>query len=199
MNGMENITARMEADAQRASDELRERTERQLAAMRRESEKRAEQERLALSARADQAAQERYERLCSAAEMECRKLALAARREVLDEAYALALEGLCSMPREEYLALLLKLLQGVASGGETLRLSRADRAAIGEELAARAKSELGLSLALSQENAPIRAGFLLESGSCSVNCSMETLLALSRERTERGAADILFGASEERP
>ena len=67
MNGMEKITARMEADAARSLKALSEQTERELSELRQESEKRAEQERIAASQRSDQAAKERYERLCSAA------------------------------------------------------------------------------------------------------------------------------------
>ena len=193
MNGMEKITARMEADAQRALEALHEETERQLAALREESETRAGQERIAAAEKADQAARERYERLCSAAEMETRKLTLRAQQEVLSEAYDLALRELCEMPEEKYLDLLVHLLKrAVSTGREEILLSQRDRDALGQELLARANRELGTSLTLSQKCAPIRAGFLLSSRECDVYCSFETLLALSRERTERGAAQILF-------
>ena len=185
MNGMEKITARMEADAARSLSELNGQTERQLREMRQESEKRAEQEREALSQRAKQAAQERYERLCSAAEMETRKLTLSAQQAVLAEAYDRALE--------KYLDLLVHLLKrAVSTGTEELLLSQKDHDAIGCELTERANRELGTSLTLSDRCADIRAGFLLVSRECDVNCSFETLLALSRERTERGAAELLF-------
>ena len=193
MDGMEKITARMEADAQRALAELRGQTDRQLAALREESGTRAGQERRAASARAEQAARERYERLCSAAEMETRKLTLRAQQEVLAEAYDLALRQLCEMPKEKYLDLMVRLLKrAVSTGREELLLSEKDRGEIGQELLERANRELGASLTLSDRCAPIRAGFLLSSRECDVNCSFETLLALSRERTERGAAQILF-------
>ena len=179
MNGMEKITARMEADAARSLSELNGQTERQLREMRQESEKRA--------------AQERYERLCSAAEMETRKLTLSAQQAVLAEAYDRALEKLCGMPKEKYLDLLVHLLKrAVSTGTEELLLSQKDHDAIGCELTERANRELGTSLTLSDRCADIRAGFLLVSRECDVNCSFETLLALSRERTERGAAELLF-------
>ena len=151
MNGMEKITARMEADAARSLSELNGQTERQLREMRQESEKRAEQEREALSQRAKQAAQERYERLCSAAEMETRKLTLSAQQAVLAEAYDCALEKLCGMPKEKYLDLLVHLLKrAVSTGTEELLLSQKDHDAIGRELTERANRELGTSLTLSE-------------------------------------------------
>ena len=193
MNGMEKITARMEADAARSLKALSEQTERELSELRQESEKRAEQERIAASQRSDQAAKERYERLCSAAEMETRKLTLSAQQEVLAEAYDRALEMLCGMPKEKYLDLLIHLLKRAASTGtEEILLSRKDHDTLGRELTERANRELGTHLTLSEKCADIRAGFLLVSRECDVNCSFETLLALSREKTERGAAQLLF-------
>ena len=193
MNGMEKITARMEQDAARALEELNEQTARQLAALRQECAARIEQERAAAAQRSDQAARERYERLCSAAEMETRKLMLSAQQEVLKEAYDRALEMLCGMPKEKYLDLLIHLLKRAASTGtEEILLSQKDHDTLGRELTERANRELGTHLTLSEKCADIRAGFLLSSRECDVNCSFETLLALSREKTERRAAQLLF-------
>ena len=97
------------------------------------------------------------------------------------------------MPREDYLALLIKLLRAAGGkGDEAIALSAKDRDAIGQALVERANRELGTNLTLASESADIRAGFLLSSRECDVNCSFETLLALSREKTERRAAQLLF-------
>ena len=193
MNGMEKITARMKEDAARSLKALSEQTERELSELRQESEKRAEQERIAASQRSDQAAKERYERLCSAAEMETRKLTLSAKQKVLAETYDRALEILCSMPREEYLSLLVRLLKAAGGkGDEKIALSAKDRDEMGETLVERANKELNAHYTLAGEAADIRAGLVLISKECDVNCSFETLLALSREKTERRAAQLLF-------
>ena len=183
MNGMEKITARMKEDAARSLSELNAQTEQELRRIREESAARAEKERETAGARAHLAAQERYERLCSAAEMETRKLTLSAKQKVLAETCDRALEILCSMPREEYLSLLVRLLK--AAGGK-------DCDEMGETLVERANKELNAHYTLAGEAADIRAGLVLISKECDVNCSFETLLALSREKTERGAAKLLF-------
>ena len=180
MNGMEKITARMKEDAARSLSKLNAQTEQELRRIREESAARAEKERETAGERAHLAAQERYERLCSAAEMETRKLTLSAKQKVLAETYDRALEILCSMPREQYLSLLVRLL------------SAKDRDEIGETLVERANKELNAHYMLAASAADIRAGFVLISKECDVNCSFETLLALSREKTERGAAKLLF-------
>lgn len=193
MNGMEKITARMKEDATRALSELNVQTEQELRRIREESAARAEKERETADERAHLAAQERYERLCSAAEMETRKLTLSAKQKVLAETYDRALEILCSMPREEYLSLLVRLLKAAGGkGDEKIALSAKDRDEMGETLVERANKELNAHYTLAGEAADIRAGLVLVSIDCDVNCSFETLLALSREKTERGAAKLLF-------
>lgn len=193
MNGMEKITARMKEDAARSLSELNAQTEQELRRIREESAARAEKERETAGGHAHLAAQERYERLCSAAEMETRKLTLSAKQEVLAETYDRALEILCSMPREEYLSLLVHLLKAAGGkGDEKIALSAKDRDEMGETLVERANKELNAHYTLAGEAADIRAGLVLMSEECDVNCSFETLLALSREKTERGAAKLLF-------
>ena len=193
MNGMEKITARMKEDAARSLSELNAQTEQELRRIREESAARAEKERETAGGHAHLAAQERYERLCSAAEMETRKLTLSAKQEVLAETYDRALEILCSMPREEYLSLLVHLLKAAGGkGDEKIALSAKDRDEMGETLVERANKELNAHYTLAGEAADIRAGLVLISEECDVNCSFETLLALSRDKTERGAAKLLF-------
>lgn len=193
MNGMEKITARMKEDAARSLSELNAQTEQELRRIREESAARAEKERETAGGHAHLAAQERYERLCSAAEMETRKLTLSAKQEVLAETYDRALEILCSMPRKEYLSLLVHLLKAAGGkGDEKIALSAKDRDEMGETLVERANKELNAHYTLAGEAADIRAGLVLISEECDVNCSFETLLALSREKTERGAAKLLF-------
>ncbi len=193
MNGMEKITARMKEDAARSLSELNAQTEQELRRIREESAARAEKERETAGGHAHLAAQERYERLCSAAEMETRKLTLSAKQEVLAETYDRALEILCSMPREEYLSLLVHLLKAAGGkGDEKIALSAKDRDEMGETLVERANKELNAHYTLAGEAADIRAGLVLISEECDVNCSFEMLLALSREKTERGAAKLLF-------
>lgn len=193
MNGMEKITARMKEDAARSLSELNAQTEQELRRIREESAARAEKSARRRAGDAHLAAQERYERLCSAAEMETRKLTLSAKQEVLAETYDRALEILCSMPREEYLSLLVHLLKAAGGkGDEKIALSAKDRDEMGETLVERANKELNAHYTLAGEAADIRAGLVLISEECDVNCSFETLLALSREKTERGAAKLLF-------
>ena len=94
-------------------------------------------------ARGRRTADERLERLKSAAQMERRKLELAAKQEVLAEAFDLALEKLCTMPEQEYVALLTKLaLEASSTGREQLIFSPQDRSRVGKQVVVAANEAL---------------------------------------------------------
>ena len=119
MTGIENITGRIQADAQAEIDRIQ-------ADARREAERisagyadRADRECADLLARGEKSAQERGSRLVSAAEMESRKMTLAAKQEVLDQAFELALQKLLSLPQADYVALLAKLAASAARTGRS--------------------------------------------------------------------------------
>ena len=86
-----------------------------------------------LLARGRRSAEERKARLISAAQMEGRKMSLAAKQEVLDEAFRQALEEMCSLPEEQYIQLLARLaVQASSTGREQLIFSPKDRTRIGK-------------------------------------------------------------------
>ena len=94
-------------------------------------------------ARGRRAAEERLERLKSAAQLERRKLELAAKQEVLSEAFEQALEKLCALPEEEYIQLLTGMvLQAVSTGREQLVFSPRDRSRIGKQVVVAANEAL---------------------------------------------------------
>ena len=135
MNGIEKITEKIARDADADIAKLNEQTEAQaqeiLAQARAQADKITEE----LTRKGRKAADERRERLKSAAGMEQRKLELGAKQEVLGEAFDLALEKLCSLPDDQYAALLTKLaLEASTTGKEALAFSARDRARIGRQV-----------------------------------------------------------------
>ena len=135
MEGIEKITARIAQDAQAEISRLTAETEEKVQAVLTNAAAQAQQEANEIVEKGRMAASERLERLNSASQMERRKLELAARQEVLGEAFALALEKLCTLPEQEYIALLTKLaLEASSSGKEQLILSQKDRAAVGKQV-----------------------------------------------------------------
>ena len=143
MEGIEKITAKIAQDAKAEIDALAAQTGEKLQELRDSAQAQARQEAGEIVERGRSAAGGRLERLSSAAQMERRKLELAAKQEVLGEAFDLALEKLCTLPEQEYIALLTKLaLEASSSGKEQIIFSQKDRARVGKQVVMAANEAL---------------------------------------------------------
>ena len=194
MNGIERITQRISADAQAEIDRV-------LGEARAEAEKiaakyqaQADAEAADLDARNKKAAAEREERLAGTAQMEARKAALAAKQEMVEKAYDLALKKLCSLPEEEkYAAVLAELLvQASSTGKEEVIFSEADRRKVGKAAVEKANKDGGKKLTLSGETRSIPGGFILRSENVEVNCAFDTLVRLQKAETAGDVVKKLF-------
>ena len=135
MEGIEKITAKIAADAQAEVERIQAETEEKVRAIEVAAQAQAEREQQDILTRGRKAADERLERLKSAAGMERRKLELAAKQEVLGEAFDLALEKLCGLPDEELVPLLTRLvLEASSTGKEQIIFSEKDRGRIGKQV-----------------------------------------------------------------
>jgi V/A-type H+-transporting ATPase subunit E len=193
MNGIKKITDRITADTQAEIDRI-------LAGAKAEAEKieakyRAQADREAADARAknEKAAAERAERLVSVAQMEARKDLLSARQSQVETAFNQALEKLCAMPVERYIAVAADLLtQAAPEGRGEVVFSQADREKVGEAAVDAANRKLNGKLTLSGQTRTLKGGFILVDGSVEVNCTFDTLVRLQRGEMAGEVARILF-------
>jgi len=193
MNGIEKILQRIDSEAQSEVDAILAKAKQEAADA--EAKASAEAEKLAadIDARGDKDAAEREERLVSVAQMEARQKILAAKQEVMEEAFTGALDKLCGAPDEEYAALCAGLLVKAAPGGKGEAVFAKDRQNAGRMAVEAANKALGGgSLKLSPETRPIKGGFILLSGNVEVNCSFETLVRLQRSEAAGDVARLLF-------
>lgn len=200
MEGIEKITARIIEDAEREIAAMQQETEEEVNTLLAQAQTEAEQESMELLVRGRRAAEERRERLSSSADMECRKLELAAKQELLQQSFDAALEELCALPQERYVTLLSALaVEASSSGRERMILSARDADRLGEDIVKAANAALQKAgrrgeLTLSQETRPIPGGFILAEGDVELNCAFDTLIRLQREKLEKEVAAILFPA-----
>ena len=144
MNGIEKITGRIASDADQEIEALRAEAGRQAGEITARYEAQAKRESEELLARGRRNADERVERLASVAQLECRKLELAAKQEMLSKAYDRALELLLSMPEQEYVALLADLaVKASTTGREAVVLSQKDRTRFGKQVVTQANEKIG--------------------------------------------------------
>lgn len=202
MDGIEKITARIQADGQAELDRLKEENQQQLAAIHTQTQDQVDRERQEILSRGEKAAAERLERLKSAAEMEKRKLMLAAKQEVLSQAFDQALEQLCALPDEQYIQLLTQLvLKAVSTGKEQLVFSPKDRNRIGKQVVVAANEALVKDVApeLPESVTDSKVGAFVEKlvNSATAQITGTGLLSLSEEtRNIRGGFILVDGPVE---
>ena len=202
MDGIEKITARIQADAQKELEERKAQIQAQVQAIQSEAQAQAEKERAELLARGRKAADERLERLKSAAQMERRKLELAAKQEVVSQAFDKAMDNLCSLPDEAYIQLLTALvLKAVRTGREQLIFSQKDRSRVGKQVVVAANEALvrevtpELPNALSDSKVVAFLGKVVNTAAAQITGT--GLLSLSEEtRPIRGGFILVDGAVE---
>ena len=193
MNGIDKIIQRIEADAQAELDRVLNAAKEHAEEITELYRSRAEAEAAELKARNEKNAAEREERLVSSAQMEVRKASLAAKQQMLDKAYALALDKLCSMPDAQYIETVAELLvQAAPRGAGKVIFAPGEKERIGAAAVAKANEKLDGQLTVAEETRPIRGGFILSDGKVEVNCSFDTLVRLQKNETAGAVAKILF-------
>ncbi|MBQ9648605.1 MAG: V-type ATP synthase subunit E [Oscillospiraceae bacterium] len=194
MNGLERITSRIEAEARQEIDAILDAGKAEASRIVDSWRAKIDAETRELNTRNAKAAEEREERLKSAAEMDARKTILAAKQEMVEAAYDLALDKLCALSGDEKVKLLADLMARASSTGtEEVVFSAADKAD-GAKAVEAANAASGKKLTLSGDAAPIRGGFILRDRNVEVNCAFETLVRLQKAETAGEVAKVLFSA-----
>ncbi len=121
------------------------------------------------------------------AELDGRKELLAQKRAVLDRAFALAYEQLCSRSGSELTALYASILSKEAEDGSTVSPAKADREAVEQAI-----WQSGKELKLLDTDAPVERGFLLFAKSYEKDCSLKAILSELRDAEEPHVAEVLF-------
>lgn len=165
MNGIEKLTQQISADAQAEIDALLADAQAKADAITADYAQRAEKAAADALSKGEAAAAQREERLLSMAAMEGRKELLAAKQEMVSKAFDLALEKLCALPDEEYVALLAKLaVTAATTGREQLIFSQKDRTRVGKAVVTAANEMLAKAVApkLPNEVTDTKAGSILD-------------------------------------
>ena len=159
MNGIEKITARIEADAKAEVAEILREAEEKAAAIREQYKAQAEAEAKAAGADGIEAAKRQAERLESAAHMEAKKRLLAAKQDCLNEAFDKAQEKLLALDEGEYAQLLAKLaVKASKTGKEEILLNARDRERVGPQVVAWANTLLAEAAAPEAAGKAAKAG-----------------------------------------
>lgn len=194
MNGIDEIIARINAEALSSENQLRAEYEAKIndvkdtsaaacAEIAKRAEEKAEAERKAMRLRAE-----------NRAGTACRDELLTKKRELIDSVFARVAESFSSMEKGKYLDIMAGLLSEAASDetlkGEKFTLVAAKNApASGKEIAEKA----GVTPYEVSESDELRAGFIIKTGLVEINCTPEKLIAQRREALLPAVTAALFG------
>ena len=176
MNGLEKIVARMEADTQAACDALAASAAENAAAILRDCQAQADAAAQDSAQRAAAQAAAHLEHLNGSSQLACRQRVLAAKQQLIDEAFARTAQALTALPQAEYVDLLASL---AAENGS------------GDVEAANAKKP-GAAFRLSEETRDTGGGLVLRRGRVELNCSFTEKLRQLRQEESSAVAQLLF-------
>lgn len=132
------------------------------------------------------------ERSRSVAELDARKLLLAAKAQVLDSVYAKTLEKLRNLDKEQYSALIFSMLEN-AKDGDVVTVSEREKAIVTKESLADFAKKKGISLTLADKFGDFDGGVIISENGVDNNFTLEVEVALLREQTETKIAKEIFG------
>lgn len=198
MNGIEKITARIAADAEAEIREIREESDRRCAEIRAENERKAQAECWKILQDGAKEAESRVSRMDRTARLEAKKMILAMKQQAVSKAFDAAREKIVNLPEQDYVGFLARLAgSAVITGQEELIFSEFDRRRCGHKVTKAANEILAArgreaSLTLSDQTRPISGGVVLKQGDIEINCTVDTMLELSRGELAAQVAEVLF-------
>ena len=165
--------------------------------MKKASDERIAAARAQTEARAKQDAEAATARMQRMAELDERKLLLADKRRMMDQAFALALTKMKAMPAAQARAFLLTSLTELAEGDETLIVGAENDGWMDDKFLADANAALAAKgkpakLTLAGDKRPGASGLLLAKHDTEINCTYEAFLNSQRLELEAQVAQTLF-------
>ncbi len=198
MKGIDKITSRILADAEAECAAVRKESDERCAAIKAEAEKKAQEEYWRLVREGVKDTEQRVQRMDRTARLEAKKSVLNMKQEAVSRAFELARDRIAELPERDYVGFLARqAAEAAISGQEEVIFCERDRAAVGAK-AVKAANELlaakGMPamLTLSDATREMAGGLMLKQGDIEVNCTVDTLLDLSRGELAARVAEVLF-------
>ena len=131
----------------------------------------------------------------SVADIDCRKVFLAKKQELIGQCFDRAVDDIIAMDKDRYTELLTALGTNSGMTGGQLIFNENERAAIGQKVVDALNSRIeGGSFSLSEETRPLRGGYMLMCGQTFINNTIEALVEEARPELTAEVAKIMFPA-----
>lgn len=132
------------------------------------------------------------ERSRSVAELDARKLMLAAKTQVLDSVYAKTLEKLRNLDKEQYGALIFAMLEN-AKDGDVVIISKREKDIVTKQSLADFAKKKGIKLTLADKFGDFDGGVIISENGVDKNFTLDVEVSILREQTETKIAKEIFG------
>lgn len=132
------------------------------------------------------------ERSRSVAELDARKLLLAAKTQVLDDVYAKTLEKLRNLDKEQYGALIFAMLEN-AKDGDVVIISKREKDIVTKQSLADFAKKKGIELTLADKFGDFDGGVIISENGVDNNFTLDVEVSILREQTETKIAKEIFG------
>lgn len=199
MNGIENIIAAIQTDAEQVRAQIMGEAERQAAEITKRYHNAAAERVAQVEAKGVEEAALAHERILSNAELESRKHLLKIKQNLINDAFQQAVTRINHYDTPQIIDLLSRLVVKAAlNGREELIFAAHYREEIGPQVVQAANRALTVQghhdaqLTLAEETREIGLGVVLKSGQIEISCIPEKLIWAQRDRLALEIADILF-------
>ncbi|MGN0813995.1 MAG: V-type ATP synthase subunit E [Candidatus Coproplasma sp.] len=187
--GKEDIVERIISDAEEEARKIVAAAEEKAAQTVAEAEKEAERTRIGTKAEVAEKVKGILDGKAATARLDCAKIMLGAKREVIDQAYAQALELLIGLNKDDSLSLAEDLLVSYAEDGDKIMFAENYRFA---EEVAKLQVVKDKKLKVSPVRADLDGGFILVGKDSDKNLSYGALLSADREEKQAEIAAQIF-------
>lgn len=197
MAGAEKLIEKIGADAQRDAEKYWHDAEDKKKEMRDKLLRDIEKRKAEIDKMAQDAGIEKKKRMAAVYDLDYRKQLLAAKQEMMKKAKALAMEKLCALSDEDYLALMKKKLIACTADGEgSIAVSKDEKRLNGaflKDVNRELKKTVGKgNVKMISDGRDIQGGFVYISDGLEINLSLEAQLSEAWQEVETQVAGVLF-------
>jgi V/A-type H+-transporting ATPase subunit E len=199
MNGIENISEKILADAREKAAQVLTEAQEEAGEIRAQGEKNAAKEAASLQSALEMRMAQDAEKARMAQDLAQRMRLQMEKQSLVTEVFERALDTLLHMPEEPYRDLLCSLAVRAAGdglGGE-LMLNKTDRERYGKTVVEEANKKLSQPLVLSDDTAPIVGGVVIRRGQIEINSALDVIVRMLSEQNAFAVSGILFGQGSE--
>lgn len=192
---IEKITSKIISEAQELRDKTLSEAAAQSDAVLAEARKKAEEMVEDSRKRGAEEKEKIISRRKSVADIDCRKVFLAKKQELIGQCFDRAVDDIIAMDKDRYTELLTALGTNSGMTGGQLIFNEKERADIGQKVVDALNSRIeGGSFSLSDETRPLRGGYMLMCGQTFINNTIEALVEEARPELTAEVARMMFPA-----